>query len=232
MESSREMDEMRRWNGNQSHSGLQMMEEVTTHRPTGKKDSDIRVTWKHDKKLVHMKENWPHSIQCLQAFHINIPVSTNCVQVSTQKTKTKTKMQEWDLYSPRAHVTCFSVLKFKTQTLISVPSLSVLCLLLIAIRLTRAHTRDCLITHSFSTCPSIIQLMQSFMWPFQSIPSREMLSQTLGSYYWGLTLVLWHCYSGHFTIWSLPAVYYQSVGIIGLFIRLYVATALSTGHKH
>lgn len=85
MESSREMDEMRRWNGNQSHSGLQMMEEVTTHRPTGKKDSDIRVTWKHDKKLVHMKENWPHSIQCLQAFHINIPVSTNCVQVSTQK---------------------------------------------------------------------------------------------------------------------------------------------------
>lgn len=46
-------------------------------------------------------------------------------------------------------------------------------LLLIAIGWTTAHTRDPLITHPFSECPSVIQLMQSFMWPFQSIVPEE-----------------------------------------------------------
>lgn len=50
-------------------------------------------------------------------------------------------------------------------------------LLLIAIGSTAAHTRDPLITHPFSECPSVIQLMQSFMWPFRSILPEEKQSK-------------------------------------------------------
>lgn len=54
---------------------------------------------------------------------------------------------------------------------------------------------------------------------------------TLGSCYWGQALVLWHRYSGHFTVWSLPAIYYQFGGLNGAIYTLYVATTISAGPK-
>lgn len=54
---------------------------------------------------------------------------------------------------------------------------------------------------------------------------------TVGSCYWGQALVLWHRYSGHFTVWSLPAIYYQLGGLNGAIYTLYIATAISTGPK-
>lgn len=91
----REMDEMRRRNRNQSHSRLRMMEEVTACTgPGGKRFEHMRVTRRHDGKLVHMK-NWPRLMMLLYfySFQINIPVFRNSVEVTAQK---NTRM---DLYS-------------------------------------------------------------------------------------------------------------------------------------
>lgn len=132
-----------------------------------------------------------------------------------------------DLYSPGIHITCHGCQFSKSDplTLISAPSspLFVSCLLLIAIRVTWAHTGDCLITHSFSTCPSIIQLMQSFMWPFQSME----LQPNSGSCDRGfnisfMTLLLRSFYYLEFTSHLL-----SMCCLNGPFISFYVATKLS-----
>lgn len=90
------------------------------------------------------------------------PRISNYTQVSVlAHTQTHAQMQErtWTPPEPMSHVFLFWNVRRQHW------SSSVLCLSPIAVRLTRAHTRDCLITCSFSMCPSIIRLMQSFMWP-------------------------------------------------------------------
>lgn len=123
------------------------------------------------------------------------------------------------------HMPRFPVSKSETQTLISVPSLPALCLLLIAIGVTGAHTGDCLIIHSFSTCPSIIQLMQSSVWPFQSIPSRELQSNS-GSRDVRLNISFMASLLRSFYYLEFTNHLLSICWLNGPFIRLYVATAL------
>lgn len=154
----------------------------------------------------------------MQAFRM--PITTKCERLNTKHFKT-------DLYSPWFHVTCH-VFPFWNLRLRHWSS-SVLCLLLIAIGVTWAHTGDCLITQSFSTCPSIIWLMQSFMWPFQSIPPRELQSISRSHHVTEASLQFY----GIVTAFILLSGVYQPFTTIcwfnGPFISCYVATALPVG---
>lgn len=206
-----EMDEMRRWNRNQSHSPLRMMEEVTTYKAQREKDLDVCVTWQHDGKLVYMKRNWSS---------LGFPIP--CDPLTLQKRKQK-KLHNGPLLSRNSYyMPCFEI---RRSSIDPSSSLFVSCLLLIGIRVTWAHAGDCLITHS---SPSIIQLMQSFMWPFQSIASTELLLNS-GSCDLGLNIhlmALLFClfYYVEFSRHLLSVCWLN--GFNGPFISLYVANAL------
>lgn len=67
MESWQEMDEMRWWNRNQSHSGLPMMEEVTARGLTGTKIQTY--TWHENMaKICPMKKKLSHLKIYFQSF--------------------------------------------------------------------------------------------------------------------------------------------------------------------
>lgn len=126
-----EMDETGCWSRNQSPSLRRMMEEVTMWRVVGG-CLDICVTQEHDRKLAEMKKNRLAFEGVLDEFS-----STQHVGRGNRRTNL------WSWWFPS---TQFTVLKSDTLILISIWSLPTSCLMLIAIRVTRAHTGDYLIT--------------------------------------------------------------------------------------
>lgn len=84
-----------------------------------------------------MKNNCSHLI-------LHFLTCINCKLFSSYHVKKNIRM---DFYSAQIQSTGFPVLKSDTLILISILSLSTSCLSLIGIRVTRAHTRDYLITH-------------------------------------------------------------------------------------
>lgn len=216
----RETDEMRRWNGNQSHSRL--LNDGRGHRAQARreKDLDMCVTWKHDGKWVYMKKNWTRLMTLYSVCRL-----FRYLQIVFKLTNTK-KKPEWilTLYRLLSHAMTFC---FEIGLRHWFPSLSVLCLLLIAIRVTRAHTGDCLITHSFSTCPSIIPT-DAIIHVAISINTFKRSAVKL----WVMWLRLIS-----FMASLLRSFYYLEFTshllsicrLNGPFIRLYVATELSVG---
>lgn len=151
MERSQEMDGMRRRNENQSLSGLQVMDEDNTHVPAGRKTQ----TWH--------KFNWRKEELATLKTAFNHLVFTNYTHAEKKNDELMSHVVL--LWNARCRHWSPS------------PLYPVSGLLLIAIGSTAAHTRDPLITHPFSECPSVIQLMQSFMWPFRSILPEEKQSK-------------------------------------------------------
>lgn len=93
---------------------------------------DICVTREHDRKLAEMKKNH-------LAFEGVLDEFSSSQHVGRGNTST-------DLWSWWFPSTQFTVLKSDTLILISIWSLPTSCLMLMAIRVTRAHTGDYLIT--------------------------------------------------------------------------------------
>lgn len=116
----REMDETRRRNRNQSFSAA---DDGRGHRARAQreKDLDIRVTRKHDTKLDRVRKNYAYLMVMFRFLVALVNFVVKCHKIALGEGAGKS---------------VFPGLKSDTLALISSPSLSTSCLLLIAIRMT------------------------------------------------------------------------------------------------
>lgn len=100
-------------------------------RAQREKDLDIRVTRKHDTKLDRVRKNYAYLMVMFRFLVALVNFVVKCHKIALGEGAGKS---------------VFPGLKSDTLALISSPSLSTSCLLLIAIRMTWVHTGDYLIT--------------------------------------------------------------------------------------